>query len=130
ELLGIALVAEGETGSTTAGEQAGFAPMYVPLAGAADDAEGHPAPLPEPEALAALRPLLEDPAVAKGSPNAKQAMVALARRGIELRGVEFDSGLAAYLVEASSRTLSLQDLSWSRLNRELPGIKTVTGEGR
>ena len=76
------------------------------------------------------RPLLQDANVAKASPHAKQARLALAQRGIELAGVEFDSGLAAYLLEASSRTLTLQDLSWSRLNRELPGIKAVTGEGR
>jgi DNA polymerase-1 len=57
-------------------------------------------------------------------------MVALSRAGIAFRGIEFDSGLAAYLVEASQRTLGLQDLSWSRLSRELPGIKSVTGEGR
>ncbi len=87
-------------------------------------------PLPVSEALEVLRPFLEDPQVRKISANAKQSIVALARVGIKLRGVDFDSGLAAYLVEASQRSLTLQDLSWSRLNRELPGVKSVTGEGR
>src|SRR5205085_5918870 len=86
--------------------------------------------LPLSTALEVLKPFFEDPQIRKISVNAKQAVVALARVGITLRGVEFDSGLAAYLVEASQRTLTLQDLSWSRLNRELPGIKSVTGEGR
>lgn len=102
--------------------------MYIPFGGGG----GAPpiAPLPEVEVVAGLRSLLADPAVPKASPNGKQATVALARRGIELRGLTFDSELAAYLAESSQRTLSLLDLSWSRLSRELPGIKTLTGEGR
>lgn len=117
-IVGVGLAAEGnET-------------VYAPLAltgAAGPDAEGR---LPPDEALARLRLLLEDADLPKASPNMKQAMVALARRGIELRGVAFDSGLAAYLIEPSQRTLSLQDLSWSRLSRELPSIKSILGQGR
>ena len=80
--------------------------------------------------LETLRPLLEDPRVLKASPNAKQAMVALGRFGIDLRGVEFDSGSRPTSSRRRSATFTLQDLSWSRLNRELPSIKAVTGEGR
>ncbi len=103
----------------------------VPFSGAAcGSGDDRREPLPLRESLEVLRPFLEDPSIRKSSPNVKQAMVALARCGVSLRGADFDSSLAAYLVEASQRTLSLQDLSWSRLNRELPGIKSVTGEGR
>ena len=101
--------------------------LYSPCAGPED---GGDRPLDVQPALEALRPLLEDPQVPKVSTNIKQAMVALARYGIELRGGELDLGLAAYLVESSQRTVTIQDLSWSRLNRELPSIKAVTGEGR
>jgi DNA polymerase I len=100
---------------------------YVPFAGAAENGTE---PLPISDALEILRPVLEDPRVAKASQNAKQAMVVLGRSRIDVQGATFDSGLAAYLLEPSQRTLGLADLSWSRLNRELPGIKTLTGEGR
>ena len=100
--------------------------LYSPCAGPADGEQ----PLAVAEALQVLRPLLEDPQVPKVSTNIKQAIVALARQGIQLRGAELDLSLAAYLVESTQRAVSIQDLSWSRLNRELPGIKTVTGEGR
>src|SRR5207247_10555472 len=101
-------------------------PLYSPCTGPADGER----PLAVPEALEALRPLFEDPQVPKVSTNLKQAMVALSRQGITLRGAELDLGLAAYLVESTQRTVTIQDLSWSRLNRELPSIKAVTGEGR
>lgn len=100
--------------------------FYIPLAGPADGYR----PVDSAPALAALRPLLEDSGISKAVPNAKQAVVALGRRGIELRGVEFEPALAAYLVESSQRAATLQDLSWSRLNRELPSLKALTGEGR
>ncbi len=124
DILGIAL------GSPTSG------PLYIPCAGPPGNLPGNvmeagaPRPLAVGEALEVLRPLLEDPGVPKASPNAKQIMVVLARHAIDLRGVDFDSGIAAYLVEASQRAFTLQDLSWSRLNRELPSIKAVAGEGR
>ena len=100
--------------------------LYSPCSGPADGQQ----PLAIQQVLEVLKPLLEDPQVPKVSTNIKQAMVALARQGIELRGAELDLGLAAYLVESTQRTVTIQDLSWSRLNRELPGIKAVTGEGR
>jgi DNA polymerase I len=100
--------------------------MYVPLAvpGAPEER------LPVDEAMARLRLLLEDPEVPKVLPNAKQMIVALDRHHIDVRGLAFDSELAAYLIEASQRTLTLQDLSWSRLNRELPNLKGLLGTGR
>jgi DNA polymerase-1 len=113
-ILGVGLAAE-------SGES-----VYVPLATEAAE-NGR---LPLAEAIARLRLLLEDADVPKASPNAKQAVIVLDRQGVDLRGVAFDSGLAAYLVEPSQRTLSLQDLSWSRLNRELPNVKSILGQGR
>ncbi len=115
EIVGVGLAAE-------AGES-----VYVPLATTAAADEGR---LPLKEAIDRMRLLLQDADIPKASPNAKQAIVALDRHGVDLRGVAFDSGLAAYLVEPSQRTLTLQDLSWSRLNRELPSIKSILGQGR
>ncbi len=100
--------------------------VYGPCAGPQDGQR----PLDTKDALEALRPLLEDPQTPKVSTNIKQAIVALARHAIDLRGADLDLGLAAYLLESSQRTVTIQDLSWSRLNRELPSIKAVTGEGR
>jgi DNA polymerase-1 len=115
DILGIAVGSEGEGA------------LYSPCAGPGDDE--HQA-LTVKDALEALRPLLEDPQVPKTSTNLKQVIVALARQGITLRGAELDLGIAAFLVESTQRTVTIQDLSWSRLNRELPSIKAVTGEGR
>ena len=52
-------------------------------------------------ALDRLRPLLEDAAVRKVGHDLKFDMIVLARHGITLRGVEFDSMLASYLLDAT-----------------------------
>ncbi len=101
--------------------------VYVPLATTTVGDDGR---LPLKEAIDRLRLLLQDADIPKASPNAKQAIIALDRHGIDVRGFAFDSGIAAYLVEPSQRTLTLQDLSWSRLNRELPTTKSLLGQGR
>ncbi|HEY3118872.1 MAG TPA: DNA polymerase I [Chloroflexota bacterium] len=102
------------------------APFYVPLGGSAPNG----GPLPPLETLEVLRPLFEDGRGRKTSMDVKQLTVALGQAGLGLDGAIFDVGLAAYLIEAGQRTLTLQDLSWARLHRELPSLKSITGEGR
>src|SRR5262249_60942839 len=53
--------------------------VYLPLGHRGEDA---PAQLPTQRALAALRPVLEDPAIPKRAHNAKFAMLVLARRDV------------------------------------------------
>ena len=52
-------------------------------------------------ALDRLRPLLEDEAVREGRPRPEVRHVVLARHGIALRGLAFDSMLASYLLDAT-----------------------------
>jgi DNA polymerase-1 len=98
---------------------------YIPL--------GHreaPAQLPVEQVVGALRPVLEDPAVAKRGHDAKFALVLLARHGVDVRGLQFDSMIAAYLLESSQRALTLRDLAYRKLGLELPSPKALLGEGR
>ncbi len=53
-----------------------------------------PQAIPRAEAVALLRPLLEDPAVAKVSAHAKRDTLVLERLGVTLRGLGFDALLA------------------------------------
>jgi DNA polymerase I len=101
--------------------------VYLPLG---HTGEGSEAQLDAATALAALRPVLEDPAIPKRAHNAKFALVVLARHGVEVQGLAFDSMVAAYLLESSQRAQALRDLAWAKLGEDVPTAKNVLGEGR
>lgn len=102
-------------------------PTYVPLEGAPDDGVH---PLPRDQALEGLRILLQDAALPKVSMDAKQLIGVFAGQGVEVAGVVFDAGIAGHLVESGQRNPTLRDLAYSRLKRELPALKALTGDGR
>lgn len=85
---------------------------YLPLGHSALEV---PEPLPEREALEALRPALEDPAVRKLSARAKTDSVALGRRGVGYAGVSFDAVLAGYLLNPGRRMFSVAELAQEAL---------------
>jgi DNA polymerase-1 len=74
------------------------------------------------EALAHLRALLEDPGVAKHLHDAKPTVHALLDHDIDLRGVAFDTALAAYVVNPSLRDYGLVDLAGRVLSVELEPV--------
>jgi DNA polymerase I len=81
-------------------------------------------------ALERLRPLFEDADLPKRAHNAKFHMVVLARHGIEVRGLVFDTMIAAYLLESGQRALALRDLAWAKVQVELPSVQSLLGVGK
>ncbi|MFN2383989.1 MAG: DNA polymerase I, partial [Gemmatimonadota bacterium] len=77
--------------------------------------------LPLADALAALGPVLEDPACPKVGQNVKYDLLVLARAGITVQGIVGDTMLAAYLLDPARRTYSLDVLALEYL-----GHKTIT----
>ena len=97
--------------------------LYFPFAG--------PGTHLGPEGLAWLRPWLEDPARPKIVYDAKEAMVALGRAGVTLRGVIGDPGLASYLVDPTKHLPHrLAQIAREYLHVGLQPIKGVIGTGR
>jgi DNA polymerase-1 len=74
-------------------------------------------------ALDALRVVLEDPGIAKVGHDLKADLIVLGRHGVTLRGLQFDTMLASYLIDA---TRSSQDLEPTVL--EQLGYKALTQE--
>jgi DNA polymerase-1 len=74
------------------------------------------------EALVHLRAFLEDPGVAKHLHDAKPTVHALLEHEIDLRGVAFDTALAAYVVNPSLRDYGLEDLAARILSVELEPV--------
>jgi DNA polymerase-1 len=78
----------------------------------------------------ALRPILEDPSIAKVGQNLKYDMVVLRGAGIELRGVAFDTMIADYLLDSGERTHNLDHLARKYLAHETIKIEEVIGTGK
>ncbi|MBI4832879.1 MAG: DNA polymerase I, partial [Candidatus Lindowbacteria bacterium] len=76
-----------------------------------------------------LKPLLEDESIKKNGQNIKYEMVILARNGIDLNGVEFDTMVASYLLNPSKLSHGLEQLALDFLNyRKIP-IENLIGKG-
>ncbi len=80
--------------------------------------------------LAALKPILEDPAVEKIGQNLQYDMIVFRRAGVELRGVGFDSMVASYLLEAGRRNHKLDELAQAYLGHETIKISELIGAGK
>src|SRR6266545_718088 len=93
-------------------------PTLVGVGLAVDDAAWY---LPTASSIPApIAAVLADALVPKTAHDAKTARRALRRAGAELRGVTMDTMLASYLVNASRRYHTLEDLSAERLKLEVP----------
>ena len=86
--------------------------------------------LPAKEVFAALKPILEDPAYKKVGQNIKYDMLVLRNQGIELRGVELDSMIAASLIDVSRNTYSMDALAATMLNVQTIPISQLIGRGK
>lgn len=77
-----------------------------------------------------LRGWLEDPAAPKTGHHSKEAMVALAREGVTLRGVTGDSVVASHLRDPSgSAPHELEQLTRALLRRPIPEPEQLLGRG-
>ncbi len=88
---------------------------YVPIghraaSGALDFGDAHPKQVPVAEALAVLRPLLEDPSVLKIGQNLKYDCLVLARHGITLDPLD-DTMLLSYALDAGKGQHGMDTLS-------------------
>ena len=58
-----------------------------------------------------LRPTLENPDIHKTSHDLKSSIIVLRRHGIQLKGLNLDTGIASYLLNAGERIHTLEQLS-------------------
>ena len=67
-----------------------------------------------------LKPVLEDPRTAKIGHDLKADYGALARRGVALRGLSFDTMIAAYCLDPGRSGYAFADMAREHLNMEIP----------
>lgn len=99
---------------------------YVPVAHSYLDA---PAQLDRDLVLARFKPLLEDEARGKLLQNAKYDMSVLARYGITLRGVRYDTMLESYVLDSTATRHDMDSLALKYLNRSTIRFEDVAGKG-
>ncbi len=107
---------------------------YIPLGhehegGLAFDAPADLEQIPLADAIAALKPMLEDPGVLKVAQNAKYDMAVLSRYGVRVAPVE-DTMLISYVLEAGLHNHGMDELSKLWLGHSPIPFKQVTGTGK
>jgi len=99
---------------------------YVPLAHAY---LGVPQQLSRDWVLGKLRHLLEDPSKPKIGQNLKYDMSVLARYGIELQGIAFDTMLESYVLNSVASRHNMDDLALKYLGKSTIAFEEVAGKG-
>jgi len=109
---------------------------YVPLGHQGEDGGSDllagaslPEQLDRRVALDRLRPLLEDPSIKKVGHDLKFDILVLARHGIVVAALEFDSMLASYLLDATRPGHPLEESSLEHLGYKALTEEDVCGRG-
>ncbi len=108
---------------------------YIPLAheekaeGLAFETAASLEQIPLEEAIAVLRPLLEDPAVMKVAQNGKYDIAVLSRYGVQVAPIE-DTMLISYVLEAGLHGHGMDELSELWLGHKPIPFKQVAGTGK
>ncbi|MEJ2611254.1 MAG: DNA polymerase I [Candidatus Thiodiazotropha sp.] len=100
---------------------------YVPVA---HDYPGAPEQLPLDWVLEKLKPLLEDPRLKKVGQNLKYDMSVLARYGIQLQGVAYDTMLESYVLDSTATRHDMDSLAAKYLNHTTIHFEDVAGKGK
>jgi DNA polymerase-1 len=106
------------------GELLGGAPVAAPASGVGN------LPSLTSEAMKPLRDLLEDPSVPKTLQNAKYDILVLRSEGVALRGVEFDTMIASYVLDPGRRSHSLDMLALEFLDHTMTSYADICGKGK
>lgn len=100
---------------------------YLPLA---HDYIGSPDQLNIDEVLAKLKPLLEDEKLGKIGQNLKFDQSMLARYGIELKGIAFDTMLESYVLDSVAGRHDMDSLSDRYLGHKTISFEEIAGKGK
>lgn len=99
---------------------------YIPLA---HDYPGAPDQLPRAEVLEKMRPFLEDPEAYKVGHHLKYDAHVLARHGIRLAGMRYDSMLESYVLNSVATRHDMDSVCRLYLGRDTIHYEDVAGKG-
>ena len=91
--------------------------------------DGAPEQLDKAFVLNKLKPLLEHPDCKKTGHNIKYDQIVFENEGVLLKGIKFDSMLAAYVLDPAKRNYSMDTLALELLSRKTIHYEDVAGKG-
>jgi DNA polymerase-1 len=86
--------------------------------------------LPLKDVLAALREPMTNPKIGKVAHNAKYDYIVLAKYGLYVSPLTFDTMLAEFIVDPGSHNLGLKNLAFVKLGDEMTHIEELIGKGK
>jgi DNA polymerase-1 len=86
--------------------------------------------LPLEQVLAMLKGPLTDPKIGKIAHNAKYDYIVLARHGLRVSPLTFDTMLAEFIIDPSSRSMGLKNMAFNKLGEEMTHIEELIGKGK
>jgi len=86
--------------------------------------------LPVKKVIDEITPAMTNAKIGKVAHNAKYDYIVLARYGLTVSPLTFDTMLAEFIVDPSSRNLGLKNLSEYRLGEEMTHIEELIGKGK
>ncbi|WP_051640878.1 DNA polymerase I [Thiomicrorhabdus sp. Milos-T2] len=108
-------------------ENPGNQACYIPLT---HDYEGAPEQLDIDRVLNRLKPILENPNVAKCGQNLKYDWHVLQNHGISLKGMQFDTMLESYSLNSVATRHNMDDLALKYLNHRTTHFEEIAGKGK
>jgi len=82
------------------------------------------------QVVSALREPLTDPKIGKVAHNAKYDYIMLARYGLKVTPLAFDTMIAEFVIDPGSRNLGLKGLAFVRLGEQMTEIEELIGKGK
>ena len=86
--------------------------------------------LPLEQVVSVLHDPLTNPSIPKVAHNAKYDYIILARHGLVVTPITFDTMIAEFVTDPSSHNLGLKNLAFARLGDEMTHIEELIGKGK
>jgi DNA polymerase I len=86
--------------------------------------------LPLKDVMTALQAPMSNPKIGKIAHNAKYDYIVLARNGLRVTPLTFDTMLAEFIVDPGSRNLGLKNMAFVKLGEEMTHIEDLIGKGK
>ncbi len=100
---------------------------YLPIGHTALD---EPSALDPRAALSALKGILENPSIAKIGHDLKFDLMMLSHQGIALQGLEFDTMLASYVLDATRSSHTIEEIALEHLGYKALTQEDICGTGQ
>jgi DNA polymerase-1 len=98
---------------------------YVPVKGPAGCTI-----LPRERVLAAIKPILEDERIKKVGHNLKYDLMVMRQAGLDVKGIELDTMIAAFLIDSSRMQYGIDRLALDLLNIKKVATVELIGKGK